>query len=136
VSRALKVLARTIGCPVVALSQLNRDLEKRTLDKRPQLADLRDSGALEQDADTVLTLYRDDYYNDASPDRGVCEVGVPKQRNGPAGPNVRARLRWHAETMTFSDDAPPAPVKKPHASRDSTRKPPPREQRSDWTTTD
>lgn len=99
ISRSLKVLARELNVPVIVLSQLSRAPEQRS-DKRPMLSDLRDSGAIEQDADIVKFLYRDDYYNENSDQRGIAELKVAKQRNGPTG-NIK--LRFLHEFGRFTD---------------------------------
>ncbi|HVA42386.1 MAG TPA: replicative DNA helicase [Acidimicrobiales bacterium] len=104
ISRGLKILARELQVPVVALSQLSRSLEQRA-DKRPMLADLRESGSLEQDADVVMFLYRDEVYNSESPDRGTAEVIVAKHRNGPTGVARLAFLDHYAKFANMARES-------------------------------
>ena len=101
ISRSLKILARELECPVMALAQLNRQLEQRA-DKRPMLSDLRETGALEQDSDVVVFLYRDEIYNPETPDRGTAEILVAKHRSGPTG---KVRLAWLDRYTKFANMA-------------------------------
>ena len=101
ISRNLKLLAREMDCPVIVLSQLSRAPEQRP-DKRPILSDLRESGSIEQDADIVIFLYRDDYYNPDTETPGVCEINIAKHRSGPTG---KIELTWVSRYTKFSDKA-------------------------------
>ncbi len=99
ISRAFKIMAKDLGVPVICLSQLNRANESRS-DKRPMLSDLRESGAIEQDADEIMFLYRDDYYNENTAEKNVCEVIVAKNRHGETG---TVKLQWLPQFTSFAD---------------------------------
>jgi replicative DNA helicase len=98
-TRSLKMLARELDCPVLVLSQLSRGVESRT-NKRPLMSDLRESGSIEQDADLIMMLYRDEYYDPETPDKGIAEVIVTKNRNGPTG---TVKLLFEPQYQRFSD---------------------------------
>lgn len=116
ITRSLKSLAKELGCPIIALSQLNRNCEARD-NKRPRLSDLRESGGIEQDADIVLGIYRDEVYDEKSPHAGIAEVILLKQRNGGLG---TVELEWHGPFCKFEnysgpgfDERKPAPQEQP-----------------------
>jgi len=99
ISRSIKALARELGVPIIALSQLSRAVESRQ-DHRPQLSDLRESGAIEQDADLVCLLMREEYYNPTEENKGIAEIIIAKQRNGPVG---TIKLSFIKEYMRFEN---------------------------------
>jgi replicative DNA helicase len=99
ISRSMKAIAKEFHIPVIALSQLNRKVEERG-DKKPQMSDLRESGAIEQDSDIILMIYRDDFYNSDSNEKGIAEINIAKHRNGPTG---ELKLKWISEMTKFTN---------------------------------
>ena len=97
--RGMKSLAKELKIPVIALGQVTRDVEKRP-DKRPRMSDLKESGDIEQEADTIMLLYRDEVYNEDSPDRGIIEILFGKNRHGPVG---KIKAAWLGETMQIKN---------------------------------